>query len=66
MIFCTFQVYKKVESESGYMHRFNFWLRKELFDRIANMAKHKRISITKMFVELLEIGYIAKLGGTKN
>ena len=47
-----------------FMKRFNFWLRLELFDRIKHMAKFNRCSVTEMMIELLEIGYIHKLGGT--
>ena len=40
--------------EMMYMRRFNLYLPVELFERI----KFYNISITKLMVELLEIGYI--------
>jgi len=53
------------ESECGFMKRFNFWLRLKFFDRIKLLAKFNRCSVTEMMIELLEIGYIHKLGRTK-
>ncbi|MBO5183975.1 MAG: hypothetical protein J6B64_06270 [Bacilli bacterium] len=43
------------------MHRFNFYLPIELYDRIKLMAKFYGISTTKMMIQLLEIGYIKML-----
>ena len=43
------------------MKRFNFYLPFELFDRVELMAKVYNISITKMIIELIEIGYIKML-----
>lgn len=43
------------------MKRFNFYLPFELFDRAKLMAKVYNISITKMIIELIEIGYIKML-----
>lgn len=40
------------------MRRFNLYLSEELFERIKLLAKFYNISITKLMVELLEIGYI--------
>ena len=37
----------------------------ELFERVKLMAIFFNKPISKMLVELLEIGYIQKLGGTK-
>ena len=37
------------------MHRFNFYLQIELYDRIKLMAKFYGISTTKMMVQLLEM-----------
>lgn len=43
------------------MRRFDFWLSIELFDRIKLMAETNNIHISKMMVELLELGYIKML-----
>ncbi len=43
------------------MKRFEFWLRLELFERIKLMAKFYNKPISKIMIELLEIGYITKL-----
>lgn len=43
------------------MHRFNFYLPIELYDRIKLMAKFYGISTTKMMIQLLEISYIKML-----
>lgn len=40
------------------MRRFNLYLLEELFERIKLLAKFYNISITKLMMELLEIGYI--------
>lgn len=40
------------------MRRFDFWLPIELFDRIKLMAETNNIHISKMMVNLLELGYI--------
>lgn len=52
--------------EMMYMRRFNFYLPEELFERIKLLAKFYNISITKLMVELLEIGYIDMLDTRKN
>ena len=44
--------------EMMYMRRFNFFLPEELFERIKLLANYYNISITKLMIELLEIGYI--------
>lgn len=50
------------------MHRFDLYLPKDLFNRIKLMSNFYGISITKMIVELLELGYIKMLdrGGYDN
>lgn len=50
------------------MRRFNFYLPIDLFNRIKLMANYYGISITKLMVELLELGYLQMLGngGMKN
>ena len=50
------------------MRRFNLKLPIELYDRIKLMANFYNISVTKMIVQLLEIGYIdmLKQGGNEN
>lgn len=48
------------------MIRFNLYLPEELFERIKLLAKFYNISITKLMVELLEIGYIDMLDIRKN
>lgn len=40
------------------MRRFNFYLPEELFERIKLLANFYNISITKLMIELLELGYI--------
>jgi hypothetical protein len=45
------------------MRRFEFWLPKELYDRIKLMAKFYNKPVSKTMIELLEIGYIRKHGG---
>lgn len=45
------------------MKRFEFWLPQELYDRIKLMAKYYNKPVSKTMIELLEIGYIRKLGG---
>lgn len=48
------------------MRRFNFYLSEELFERIKLLANFYNVSITKIMVELLEIGYIEMLDARKN
>ena len=48
------------------MRRFNFYLPEELFERIKLLSKFYNISITKIMVELLEIGYVEMLNTRKN
>lgn len=43
------------------MKKFNVYLSFELFERVKLMAKTYNTSITKMMVELIEIGYIKML-----
>ena len=43
------------------MKKFNVYLPFELFERVKLMAKTNNKSITKMMVELIEIGYIKML-----
>ena len=43
------------------MKKFNVYLPFELFERVKLMAKTYNQSITKMMVELIEIGYIKML-----
>lgn len=43
------------------MKKFNVYLPFELFERAKLMAKTYNTSITKMMVELIEIGYIKML-----
>ena len=52
--------------EMMYMRRFNFYLSEELFERIKLLSKFYNISITKIMVELLEIGYVEILDVRKN
>lgn len=52
--------------EMMYMRRFNFYLPEELFERIKLLANYYNISITKIMIELLEIGYIDMLDTRKN
>lgn len=47
------------------MRRFNFYLSEELFKRIKLLANFYNVSITKIMVELLEIGYIEVLNTRK-
>lgn len=51
--------------EMLYMRRFNLYLPEELFERIKLLSKFYNISITKLMVELLEIGYIDMLDTKK-
>ena len=49
------------------MRRFNLKLPIELYDRIKWMANFYNVSVTKMIIQLLEIGYIDMLqGGYEN
>ena len=43
------------------MKKFRLYLPFELFERVKLMARNYRTSITKMMVELIEIGYIKML-----
>lgn len=43
------------------MKKFNVYLSFELFERVKLMAKKYNKSITKIMVELIEIGYIKML-----
>ena len=43
------------------MKKFNVYLLFELFERVKLMTKTYNTSITKMMVELIEIGYIKML-----
>lgn len=43
------------------MKKFNVYLPFELFERVKLLAKTYNMSITKMMVELIEIGYIKML-----
>ena len=43
------------------MRRFNLKLPIELYDRIKLMANFYNVSVTKMIIQLLEIGYIEML-----
>lgn len=45
------------------MHRFNFYLPIELFNRIRLMAEYYNLNISKMMTKLLEIGYIDMIKG---
>lgn len=45
------------------MQRFNMYLPQELFDRIKLMARFYNMPVSKMMTELMELGYIKKLGG---
>lgn len=47
------------------MKRFNFWLRLELFNRIKLEADFRRMPISQMMIEMLELGYIQYLESTK-
>jgi len=52
--------------EMMYMRRFNFYLPEELFERIKLLANFYNVSITKIMVELLEIGYVEMLNTRKS
>ena len=43
------------------MKKFNVYLPFELFERVKLLAKTYNMSISKMMVELIEIGYIKML-----
>lgn len=45
------------------MRRFDFWLPIDLFNRIRLMAKHYKVHISKMMIQLLEM---IKQGGYDN
>ena len=47
------------------MRRFNFYLPEELFGRIKLLSNFYNVSITKIMVELLEIGYVEMLNTRK-
>ena len=48
------------------MRRFNFYLPEELFEWIKLLSKFYNISITRIMMELLEIGYVEMLNTRKN
>ena len=48
------------------MRRFDFNIPLELFDRIKLMADFYNMPVSKMMIELLEIGYIDMLDTRKN
>lgn len=48
------------------MRRFNFYLPEGLFERIKLLANYYNIFITKLMIELLEIGYVDMLDTRKN
>lgn len=48
------------------MRRFNLYLPEELFERIKLLVNYYNISITKLMVELLKIGYIDMIDKRKN
>lgn len=54
------------ESECEFMKRFNFWLRLELFNRIKLEANIRRIPVSQMIIEMLELGYIEYLKSNKS
>lgn len=50
-----------LQKEMMYIRRFDFNLKEELFNRIKLMADFYNIPVSKMMVQLLEIGYIEML-----
>ncbi|MBO5184065.1 MAG: hypothetical protein J6B64_06730, partial [Bacilli bacterium] len=44
------------------MKRFCIRLRIELYDRVKLLAKHYNMSINKMVIRLIEIGYMKMIG----
>lgn len=48
------------------MKRFNLYLPEDLFERIKLFVNYYNISITKLMIELLEIGYIDMLDTREN
>lgn len=48
------------------MKRFNFWMPTDLYERIKITAKKYGLSMTKMTIKLLEIGYIKFLSFDKS
>lgn len=48
------------------MRRFNLYLPEELFERIKLLTNYYNISIIKLMVELLKIGYIDMIDTRKN
>ncbi len=50
-----------MQKEMMYMRRFDFNLKEELFNRIKLMAGFYNIPVSKMMIQLLEIGYIEML-----
>lgn len=50
------------------MRRFDFWLPNDLFNRIKLLATFYNTHISKMMIELLEMGYLLmiKQGGYEN
>jgi hypothetical protein len=61
----VFSSYLKI---GGLMRRFDFWLPIDLFNRIKLMAQHYKVHISKMMIQLLEMGYLEmiKQGGYDN
>ena len=55
-----------MQKEMMYMRRFNFYLPEELFERIKLIADFYNIPVSKMMIQLLEIGYIDMLDTRKN
>ena len=62
----------KTIGQSSYLERrnslriFKLYLPIDLFDRIKLMSKFYRVSISKMMIELLEIGYLEILKTNTN
>ena len=50
-----------MQKEMMYMRRFDFNLREELFNRIKLIADFYNIPVSKMMIQLLEIGYLGML-----
>lgn len=44
------------------MKKYCIRLRIELFERVKLLAKHYNMSVNKMFIKLIEIGYIKMIG----
>ena len=56
------EIFKEVMMK---MKRFNFWMPTDLYERIKITAKKYGLSMTKMTIKLLEIGYIKFLSFDK-